>query len=294
MPSRGAHHHKAIVLLGLCLLVNISESAPKNFDNLLVTNALTSAYSSYVYAFNPNDWKSVTFNTTDFAAKAFFGNFLMIASALAVFSLLPENAFCGIRGTCRGNQGYAEHAYNRYQNRWRNKYRYRQRVDDDYEEVEYIDRIGMPPNVKEQKSKKYQRSKRDVHYSDYDYNDFDSDYVEKDLSTLPAEHRLLPNERQSSRRNPIMEAMVELFFGNPVRRVAQGWGQVYQHYEDYWRFRLRNPGESYRRHLQRKRRKHPNRHHYAQSRVDTVDPAAKTEVQDQAPESLLSGLFVQH
>ena len=78
-PSRGLHI-KALVLLGVCLFIDISESSPLGFDNILNTNALTSAYSSYVYAFNPNDWKSVSFNTTDFAAKAFFGNFLFVAS----------------------------------------------------------------------------------------------------------------------------------------------------------------------------------------------------------------------
>ena len=62
-----------------------------------------------------------------------------------------------------------------------------------------------------------------------------------------------------------MQSLVELFFGNPIKRVANGWYDVYQHYGDYWRFRLRNPGQSYRRYLQARRRRPPK---YAQSRQD--------------------------
>ena len=87
-----------------------------------------------------------------------------------------------------------------------------------------------------------------------------------------------------------MQAMVELFFGNPVRRVAQGWNQVYQHYEDYWRFRLNNPGQSYRRYLRtQKRRRRPQNYQYAQSRQDTI-----VKDSQEKPESTLDGLFVQH
>ena len=63
-----------------------------------------------------------------------------------------------------------------------------------------------------------------------------------------------------------MNSLVELFFGNPIKRVANGWYDVYQHYEDYWRFRLRNPGQSYRRYLKFRRRGQQNSH--IQSRQD--------------------------
>jgi len=96
-------------------------------------------------------------------------------------------------------------------------------------------------------------------FGDYEYNDHD-------LSTIPAEHRSSPVERAG--RNPIMQSLVELFFGSPIRRVATGWYDVYQHYEDYWRFRLKNPGQSYRKY----RRRHPPSHgHFAQSRVDSTE-----------------------
>ena len=143
-------------------------------------------------------------------------------SALAVLSLLPENAFCSLRGTCRGGSGYAHGAYQRYQNRWRQKYaqNYQQRLDYD-EDVEYVDRLGLSEQMPQQSQennkfvkalrpstkahqRSFARSKRDTpYYSDYDYNYDDSAYVaEKDLSSLPAEHRVLPEERQSS-RNPL-------------------------------------------------------------------------------------------
>ena len=74
-----------------------------------------------------------------------------------------------------------------------------------------------------------------------------------------------------------MEALTEIFFGNPLRRMASSWGSVYQHYEDFWRFRLNNPGENYRHYLKHRRRQHPHQQHHnhhnyhhrhAQSRTD--------------------------
>ena len=137
-----------------------------------------------------------------------------------MLSLLPENAFCSLRGTCRGGSGYAQDAYQRYQNRWRQKYaqNYQQRLDYD-EDVEYVDRLGLSEQMPQSQEKNkfmnalspstkphqrsFTRSKRDTpYYSDYDYNYDDSAYVEKDLSSLPAEHRVLPEERQGS-RNPM-------------------------------------------------------------------------------------------
>ena len=153
------------------------------------------------------------------------GMYLIISllfSALAVMSLLPENAFCSLRGTCRGGSGYAHNAYQNYQNRWRQKYAKNYHRLDDYEDVEYVDRLGLSEQMPQQsqESKKFAkalrppkkphqrsftRSKRDSpYYSDYDdYNYDDSAYVgERDLSSLPAEHRVLPEERQGN-RNPM-------------------------------------------------------------------------------------------
>lgn len=65
-----------------------------------------------------------------------------------------------------------------------------------------------------------------------------------------------------------MGALAEIFFGNPLRRMANSWYDVYQHYEDFWRFRLNNPGVNYRHYLHRQGHKN---HHYAQSRTDQAD-----------------------
>ena len=43
-----------------------------------------------------------------------------------------------------------------------------------------------------------------------------------------------------------MAALSELIFGNPLRRMTKTWSDVYQHYEDFWRFRMNNPGANYR------------------------------------------------
>ena len=77
---------KALLLLGLYLLVHQSKcdttESRANFNNLLNTNALTSAYSSLVYAFSSDDFKTITFNSTDFAVKAYAGNFLFLLSGI--------------------------------------------------------------------------------------------------------------------------------------------------------------------------------------------------------------------
>ena len=80
---------KALLLLGLYLLVHQSKcdttetlKSRANFNNLLNTNALTSAYSSLVYAFSSDDFKTITFNSTDFAIKAYAGNFLFLLSGI--------------------------------------------------------------------------------------------------------------------------------------------------------------------------------------------------------------------
>jgi hypothetical protein len=33
--------------------------------------------------------------------------------------------------------------------------------------------------------------------------------------------------------------------------MTKTWSDVYQHYEDFWKFRLANPGANYRHHLKR-------------------------------------------
>ena len=48
-----------------------------------------------------------------------------------------------------------------------------------------------------------------------------------------------------------MAALSEIVFGNPLRRMTKTWSDVYQHYEDFWKFRLANPGANYRHHLKR-------------------------------------------
>ena len=48
-----------------------------------------------------------------------------------------------------------------------------------------------------------------------------------------------------------MAALSEMVFGNPLRRMTKTWSDVYQHYEDFWKFRLANPGANYRHHLKR-------------------------------------------
>lgn len=67
-----------------------------------------------------------------------------------------------------------------------------------------------------------------------------------------------------------------MIFGNPLERMAQSWSDVYQHYHDYWKFRLINgPDVNYRHYRaakQRKLRHKRKNHHYAQSRQDGPVP----------------------
>ena len=69
------------MLFGLCFLISESSASAKNFDNLMSTGAISGLLgNSYVYTFSKSDFKSVAFNTTDFAVKSFLGNLFIIAS----------------------------------------------------------------------------------------------------------------------------------------------------------------------------------------------------------------------
>ena len=120
--------------------------------------------------------------------------------AAGVLSLLPESAFCKLRGTCQGGYGdrwwgngvpppnygsYPQHQsnYAAYVNKWKN-----QRIDDyDYyydEDVENMD------GTEAKKSKREAESE-----------DESNDYY-NDASFLPAEHRQLGAQRP--RRRSVM------------------------------------------------------------------------------------------
>ena len=65
-----------------------------------------------------------------------------------------------------------------------------------------------------------------------------------------------------------------------MRRVANSWKGVYQHYADYWRFQLQNPGENYRHYLRFRHRQQARNNqngHHAQARLDSQDYTEVTE-----------------
>ena len=122
--------------------------------------------------------------------------------AAGVLSLLPESAFCSLRGTCKGGYGdrwgwgngahgpppnYGQHQsnYAAYVNKWKN-----QRIDD--YEYYYDEDIENMDGTVAKKSKREAESESDVENSDY-YND---------ASFLPAEHRQLGPQRP--RRRSVM------------------------------------------------------------------------------------------
>jgi len=239
---------------------------------------LSPFYPSAALTFDKsNFW--IRYNDTSFGKAATLANLFLVGSALAIFSLLPENAFCSLKGTCYGGKPHYQQRYENYVDKYSTNAhlaaQYRTDDDEDYLNypVEYIDRMGLANKKRKHRPAKrthYRRrhQKREAEASaEADAQEFgDYEYNDHDLSTIPAEHRSSPVERAG--RNPIMQSLVELFFGSPIRRVATGWYDVYQHYEDYWRFRLKNPGQSYRKY----RRRHPPSHgHFAQSRVDSTE-----------------------
>jgi len=235
------HNRRTSLLVSLVgLIVLTSEATSFVLDNLVVTNTLSSFLTSYALTYSENDFKSLNFSSSNLGFKAILGNAVFILAAAGVLSLLPESAFCFIRGTCKdryGSYSYPGTIRQNYANYVRNGAN--QRIDENYDydysydEDEFIEKMGL---------KSAKKSKREA----------ESDYV--DSSFLPAEHRQLGPEPRQRRRSPVIAALSELFFGNPIKRVSQSWRQVYQHYEDYWRFQLRNPGENYRHYLRFRRR----------------------------------------
>ena len=135
--------------------------------------------------------QNVTF--CDFLFLNFF--FLLIYhvcffAAAGVLSLLPESAFCFIRGTCKdryGSYSYPGTIRQNYANYVRNGAN--QRIDEYdqdymyYDDDEFIEKMGM---------KSAKKSKREAESPDY-----------VDSSFLPAEHRALGPEPRQRRRSPV-------------------------------------------------------------------------------------------
>jgi len=261
-----------------------------------------------------NFW--IRYNDTSFGKTATLANLFIVGSALAIFSLLPENAFCSLKGTCYGGKPHFQQRYENYVDKYSTNLaaQYRTDEDEDYLNypVEYIDRMGLANKRKRRPhshsgpaqrthhrrrhQKREAKPEAEAESEAQEFADYIGEYNDHDLSTIPAEHRSTPALERVG-RNPIMQSLVELFFGSPIRRVATGWYDVYQHYEDYWRFRLKNPGQSYRKFI----RRHPPRNHFAQSRVDSTEnieehqqhPAEADYVQDPTIQTNV-GNFVQH
>ena len=111
-------------------------------------------------------------------------------AAAGVLSLLPESAFCFIRGTCKdryGSYSYPGTIRQNYANYVRNGAN--QRIDEYdqdymyYDDDEFIEKMGM---------KSAKKSKREAESPDY-----------VDSSFLPAEHRALGPEPRQRRRSPV-------------------------------------------------------------------------------------------
>merc|ERR1711935_42688 len=224
------------VTIGALLL---SSASAAFLDNLVVAN-INDLYTSYLLSYTENDFKSLNFSSSILGGKAIVFNTLIVAGAVGLLQLLPETAFCFIKGTCPPKYGKpAERFYDNYRAHWKNQ---RQQQRREYDDMDYY-AYDEPAIVKKKglEAKRQKRESEDVEYVEY----ADQDY-------LPAEHRQSANlaqNRQSS--NPIMAALSEMVFGNPLRRMTKTRNNVYQHYEDFWKFRLANPGANYRHHLKR-------------------------------------------
>jgi len=255
MPWSTKNHAILSIAFGVVLLSSASASF---LDNLVVAN-INDLYTSYLLSYTENDFKSLNFSSSILGGKAILGNAMFVAGAVALLSLLPESAFCFLKGTCQSSsQGYGQkngvRFYDNYRAHWRNQRQKHRRAEYDLDYYTYDE-----PEIVKRKGLEAKRSKR----SD---GDVDVEYYE-DQDYLPAEHRQL-TAAQSRHSNPIMEAFSEIFFGNPLRRMTKSWSDIYQHYEDFWRFRLANPGANYRHHLRRVAHDRHLRHSQAQSRSD--------------------------
>merc|ERR1739844_233932 len=242
------------VTIGALLL---SSASAAFLDNLVVAN-INDLYTSYLLSYTENDFKSLNFSSSILGGKAVLGNALVVAGAVALLSLLPEEAFCFIKGNY-APKGYPKSygkPYDRYRAHWKNK---QQRQ---YEEPAFDYYAYDEPAILKKTGLEAKRPKRDSAEEDTARTEYEDYQTNQEF--LPAEHRQLDfaEEKQGS---PIMTALSEMIFGNPLRRMTNSWRNVYQHYEDFWRFRLSNPGANYRHHLQRVAHQNRQRNFQAQS-----------------------------
>lgn len=237
----------------------------------LITANLNNFYTSHVLNYSPGDFKAITFNGTAFEKAVILGNAVFVIGGIYMLSLLPETAFCQLKGTCRGG-GYG-YGYGQYANYYR-------RQEPFYNEIENPEYFDYSESKRKARVHRRRHRPRRVFRRDVDepLNDLTP------LEALPAEHR------QVQERPSFMRSVSQFIFGDPIRRISNGWSNLYQHYEDYWRFRLANGSKAnfgkYKaqlRHRQRHRNQqqaHQYQHHSRQDDgpvveyVDTEDSSS--------------------
>jgi len=255
MPCPTNHRVTVSLIIGSLLL---SSASAAFLDNLVVAN-INDLYTSYLLSYTENDFKSLNFSSSILGGKAILGNAIMVAGAVALLSLLPEDAFCFFKGNCPpkgyGHGKSSERFYDRYRAHWKNKQQRRE-----YEEPAFDYYAYDEPAILKKTGLEAKREKRDSVEDTVEYGDYQTNQ-----EYLPAEHRQLDAVEERQSNNPIMAALSELIFGNPLRRMTNTWSNVYQHYEDFWKFRLANPGANYRHHLKRIDHQNRQRNFEAQS-----------------------------
>merc|ERR1711894_544774 len=141
MPLFRRNSKKALVLFGIFAGLFINSTSAKYIENFVTSTDLNPFYPSAALTFDKsNFW--IRYNDTSFGKTATLANLFIVGSALAIFSLLPENAFCSLKGTCYGGKPHYQQRYEDYLNY----------------PVEYIDRMGLA-----NKKRKHRPAKR-THY----------------------------------------------------------------------------------------------------------------------------------
>merc|ERR1712141_536259 len=164
MPFR-RNSKKALVLFGIGLFI-ISPTSAKYIENFLTSSDLNPFYPSAALTFDKSQFW-IRYNDTSFGKTATLANLFLVGSALAIFSLLPENAFCSLKGTCYGGKPHFQQRYENYVDKYATNAhlaaQYRTDEDDsDYLNypVEYIDRMGLANKRKRRPAKRLTHHRR--------------------------------------------------------------------------------------------------------------------------------------
>lgn len=233
----------------------IINAARSDWDSLSTAN-LNGVFNTLVYQIDDLDFP-LGFNTTKSSTVAILGHFLIILTGVYFLSLLPSGSLDGLipkiprlrrkgwgrKRRRRPQPFYADYDYNEYEDDY--EYGFRHKYGPPLDHHKRLLRHGPPvfnrrmsDDVKPQNDKKmHRRNNFESMISDVDVDDMNV------ISDAGRRHSAKLTKREARSDVSILEKMMNFALG-PFNRFQRSYGQLFEHYVDFWRFKLSSDGSA--------------------------------------------------